>query len=190
MSIIIDLIGSVIIGGVLLMMLVTFQYGMRESTDRALYMREMIENMDVAATKLNAVIALAGIGFEPTTTVLYATQDSLVFSTYWDYQNDRLGFVANTLSIKLANLPSPYGRALTIRQNGVPLNDLGYIFWVDGLTFKYYDRNSAITTQAASVRSAESWLTFFRNPPRADGQLLRSRLQVRCYFMNAYMRGA
>jgi len=190
MNVILDILGSVIIGSTLLLMMITFQYGMRESTDRALYMREMIDNMDTAATKLNAVIALAGIGYDPASTVIYATQDSLVFRTYWDYQNDRLGFTANTLSIKLANLPSPYGRALTIRQNNVPLNDLGYIFWVDGLRFKYYDKFNALTTQASSVRSTESWLTFFRNPPRRNGELLRSRLQVKCYFMNAYMRGA
>ncbi|HOA29686.1 MAG TPA: hypothetical protein PKL34_06585 [Candidatus Cloacimonadota bacterium] len=190
MNVIIDVLGSVIIGSMLLLMMITFQYGMRESADRALYTKEMINNMDTAATKLNAVIALAGIGFDPGATVIYAAQDSLVFRTYWDYQNDRLGFTINTLSIRLANLPSPYGRALTIRQNNVPLNDLGYIFWIDGLQFKYYDRNGALTTQATSVRSAESWLTFFRNPPRADGRVLRSRLQVRCYFMNAYMRGA
>lgn len=190
MNVILDVLGSVIIGSMLLLMMITFQYGMRESADRALYTKEMINNMDTAATKLNAVIALAGIGYEPTATVIHATADSLVFRTYWDYQNDVLGLVPNTLSIRLANMPSPYGRALTIRQNGVPLNDLGYIFWVDGLQFKYYDRNNALTTQATSVRGTEAWLTFFRNPPRADGQVLRSRLQVRCYFMNAYMRGA
>jgi len=190
MNVILDVLGAMIIGSMLLLMMVTFQYGMRESADRALYMREMIDNMDTAATKLNAVIALAGIGFQPNESVIHATQDSLVFRTYWDYQNDRLGFSPITLSIKLSDMPSPYGRALSIRQDGVPLNDLGYIFWVDGLKFKYYTKTNALTTQAADVRGTEAWLTFFRNPPRADGAVLRQRLQVRCYFMNAYMRGA
>lgn len=190
MNVILDVLGAVIIGSMLLLMMITFQYQMQESADRALYMKDMIDNMDTAATKLNAVIALAGIGFDPDNTVLYAAPDSLVFQTYWDYQNDQLGFAPSTLSIKLATMPSPYGKALTIRQDGVPLNNLGYIFWVDGLKFKYFDKVGTLTTNASKVRSTEAWLSFFRSPPRADGSVLRNRLQVKCFFMNAYMRGA
>jgi hypothetical protein len=190
MGVILDVIGAMVIGGMLLLMMITFQYQMQEASDRALYIRDMIDNMDTAATKLNKVIALAGIGFAPDATVLHATQDSLVFLTYWNYQTDQLGFTPYTLSIKLNNVPSPYGKALVIRQDGVPLNDLGYIFWVDGLKFYYYDKDNAATTLAGKVRSTEVWLTFFRNPPRRDGSVLRNRLQVKCFFMNAYMRGA
>jgi hypothetical protein len=190
MNFILDIIGSVIIGSMLLLMMMSFQFQMQEAADRALYMRNMIEHMDVAATKLNSVIALAGVGFTPTAAVTHATPDSLVFQTYWNYQTDQLGLTPITLSIKLSEMPSPYGRALTIRQDGIPLNDLGYIFWVDGLTFKYYDRTDVLTTNRERVRSAEMWLSFFRNPPIMGTQVLRTRLQVKCFFMNAYMRGA
>lgn len=190
MSFILDIIGSVIIGGMLILMMITFQYQMQEAADRAMFMKDMIDHMDVAATKLNSVIALAGVGFAPNVAVVHATADSLVFQTYWDYQNDQLGLTPCTLSLKLANVPSPYGKALTIRQNGIPLNDLGYIFWVDGLKFKYYTKTDALTTDKTLVRSAEMWLSFFRNPPIMGSEVLRTRLQVKCFFMNAYMRGA
>lgn len=190
MSIIIDIIGSFIIGGMLLMMVLTFQYQLQESADRAMYLKEMVDHMDQAAVKLNSVIALAGVGYPPNTAVIHATQDSLVFRTYWNFQNDELALAPVTLSIKRSPMPSPYGYAAVIRQDGVPLNDLGYLFWIDEIKFRYYDRNDALTTTAANVRSAEVWLSFFRDAPRAGSRVLRNRLQVKCFFMNAYMRGA
>ncbi|MDZ4182330.1 MAG: hypothetical protein U1B83_05575 [Candidatus Cloacimonadaceae bacterium] len=190
MSIIIDIIGSFIIGSMLLLMMITFQYQMQESADRAMYIKEMIDHMDQAAVKLNSVIALAGVGFMPANTVIHATADSLVFWTYWNYQLDELGMVPYTISVKRSPMPSPYGYAAVIRQDGVPLNDLGYLFWIDGISFRYFDRNDALTTTAANVRSAEVRLSFFRNAPRQGSKVIRNRLQVKCFFMNAYMRGA
>ncbi|MDP2173538.1 MAG: hypothetical protein Q8M98_00305 [Candidatus Cloacimonadaceae bacterium] len=190
MSFFIDIIGSFIIGGMLLMMMITFQYQMQESADRAMYMKEMVDHMDQAAVKLNSVIALAGIGYPVTESVIHATADSLVFRTYWNYQTDQLALIPVTLSIKLSPVPSPYGYAAVIRQDGVPLNDFGYLFWIDGLTLRYFDRNDIATTTAANVRSAEVRLFFFRTAPRHGSKVIRNRLQVKCFFMNAYMRGA
>ena len=41
-----------------------------------------------------------------------------------------------------------------------------------------------------SGSSANIYLTFFRDPPRAGGQTLRNNLEIKCFFMNAFMRGA
>lgn len=190
MGALLDIVGGLIIGGMLILMMITFQFQMHESADRAVYLKEMIDHMDQVAVKLNSVIALAGVGYAPASTVIHARADSLVFRSYWNYQTDQLALVPVTLSLKLSTLPTPYGRTLVIRQDGIPLNDLGYLFWVDELRFIYFDRNNAQTTTPANVRSAELWLTFLRNPPRMGGQLIRTKLQVKCFFMNAYMRGA
>jgi hypothetical protein len=190
MNIILDILGSIIIGAMLLLMLISFQFKMRESADRYLYMKDMIDHTDKAAEKLNKVIALAGVGFTPAATVTYATVDSLVFNTYWNYETNSLQLNPLNISIKLSTFPSPVGKALVIRQNGVPLNDFGYIFWVDDLDFKYYDKYDALTTTAANVRSSELWLTFKRSGPIGGSSVLQNKIQVKCFFMNAYMRGA
>ncbi len=190
MSLIIDLIGAAVICGTLIIMLISFQFQMQEAVDRALYTISMIDVMDQTATKLNSVIALAGVGLSPTTAVKYATQDSLVFYTFWDFQNDTITGSSKTLSIKLSSVPSPYGTAVVIRQDGVPLNDLGYLFWINELQFRYYTKNDALTTTVSAVRSAEVRISFFRNPPRTGGKPIITKLQFKCYFMNAYMQGA
>ncbi|HNT51942.1 MAG TPA: hypothetical protein PKH19_00970 [Candidatus Syntrophosphaera sp.] len=190
MSIILDIIGSVIIGSLLLLMLITFQYRMQEAGDRYVFMQEMTEHIDLAAVKLNKVIALAGVGFPANTTVVHAATDSLVFNTYWNYETDSLQSTPVTISIRLTTLPSPYGKTLVIRQDGVPLNDLGYIFWVTGLSFKYYDRYDALTTTKANVRAAELWLTFSRASTPTGSPDLINKIQVKCFLMNTYMRGA
>jgi hypothetical protein len=190
MSFIIDLIGAAIIGSMLVLMMMTFQFQMHEAVDRSLYTISMIDVMDQTATKLNNVIALCGVGLSPSTAVKYATQDSLVFETYWNFQTDQIGGSIKRLSIKLSNVPSPYGTAVVIRQNGVPLTDLGYLFWINQLKFRYYTKTDGITTTASLARSTEVRISFFREAPRVGGKPITTKLQFKCYFMNAYMQGA
>ncbi|MDD2209700.1 MAG: hypothetical protein PHY41_01900 [Candidatus Cloacimonetes bacterium] len=190
MGVILDIIGAFVIGGMLLLMVISFQFQMQEAADRALYTQQMVDHMDQCATKLNSVVALAGVGFDPEDAIVHATPDSLVFWTYWDYQQNQLGVTPVKLSIKLSNAPDPYGIAVLLAQDGVPLNDLGYLFWIDELKFRYYTKNDALTTSASSARSAEIRMGFYHDPPRAGSQSIRTKLQFKCYFMNAYMRGA
>jgi hypothetical protein len=190
MSFIIDLIGAAIIGSMLMLMMITFQFQMQEATDRALYAINMVDHMDQTASRLNNVIALAGVGLSPSTAVLHATPDSLVFYTFWNFQTDEISGSSKTISIKLSNVPSPYGTAVVIRQNGVPLTDLGYLFWINDLKFRYYTKADALTTTASLARSTEVRISFFRNAPRIGGKPIITKLQFKCYFMNAYMQGA
>jgi len=187
---ILDLIGATVVGSMLILMMITFQFQMHEATDRALFTMNMIDNMDQAATKLNNVIALAGIGKSPTTAIKYATADSLVFYTYWNLQSNAISGSQHTISIKLSNVPSPYGTAVIIRQDGVPLNDLGYLFWIKELKFRYYTKLDVLTTNATDARSVEIRVTFFRNGPRLGSKSITTKLQFKCYFMNCYMQGA
>lgn len=190
MSFIIDLIGAALIASMLVMMMITFQFSMQEASERALYTMNMVDHMDQTATRLNNVIALAGVGFSPTTSITQASVDSLVFRTYWNFQTDQLGTTPVTLSIKLATVPSPYGTAVIIAQNGVPLQNLGYLFWINELKFRYYTKTDVLTTTASLARSAEIRISFFRNPPRSGGKPIITKLQFKCYFMNTYMQGA
>ena len=190
MSFIIDLIGAALIGSLLMLMMISFQFQMREAADRAMYTINMIDHMDQAATRINNVIALAGVGLSPSTAIKYATADSLVFYTFWDFQNDQITGSSKTLSIKLSSVPSPYGTAVVIRQNGVPLTDLCYLFWFNELKFRYYTKSDLLTTTASLARSAEVRMSFFRNSPRIGGKPITTKLQFKCYFMNAYMQGA
>ncbi len=146
--------------------------------------------METAATKLNSVIALAGIGYPPGQTVVTAGTNSLTFLSYWNYQLNQITPVPVTLQIALSGTASDVGKALTIRQDGELLADLGYILFVDYLAFRYYTKTDALTTVASSVRSAEIWLTFKREAPKASNPPLQTKLQIKCFFMNAYMRGA
>ncbi len=190
MNVIIDLIGASIIASMLVLMMMTFQFQMYEATDRTLFTMNMIDHMDMCAAKFNNVIALSGIGFDPDEAVIHATPDSLVFNTYWNFQTDQIQTYPVTLTIRLASVPNPYGTAVVILQDGVPLDDLGYLFWINQLKFRYYTKNDVLTTTASQVRSAEVRINFFRQAPRMGGKPIVAKLQFKCYFMNAYMRGA
>ncbi|MDP2173359.1 MAG: hypothetical protein Q8M98_04335 [Candidatus Cloacimonadaceae bacterium] len=189
MSILIDILGAMVIGSMLILMMFSFQYQLSDTTNSAIYMAGMVEHMRTASTRLNGIVALAGIGFLPENTVVVADTNRLEFKTKWDYAGNTISTVENRLVLTLSNVDTPLGKALIVTQNGTQLNDLGYIFWVDRLFFRYYDIDDAITTDPSLVRSADLWLTFRHNAPTLGRQSLHTKLQMRCYFMNAYLAG-
>lgn len=190
MGVLLDVIGSIVIGATLVLMVISLQFQLQEAADRSYYLKEMVDHMDQCATKLNSVVALAGVGLTPSTAIIHATEDSLVFWTYWDYQQDQLGITPVRLSIKLSDAPDPYGIAVLLAQDNEPLDDLGYLFWIDELKFRYYTKNDVLTTSASLARAAEIRMGFYHDSPRAGSSPIRTKLQFKCYFMNAYMRGA
>ncbi|MEF3694810.1 MAG: hypothetical protein V3576_05620 [Candidatus Cloacimonadota bacterium] len=189
MSVILDLLGSAMIGALLILMMMTFQLRLRENAERSLYASAMVEHMDEACRKLNSVIALAGIGIAPTSVVTTAATNRMVFITYWDYKLDVLTASSHTVEISLEDSGTDYGDILTITQDGEVL-PAPYIFYIEDITFKYYTKLDQLTTTASAVRSAEMLLTFRKDAPRTQAQPLRSMVQIRCYLMNSYMRGA
>lgn len=192
MNIIFDLIGAAIIGSMLVLMMITFQFSLYDTSDRMLYTMSMTEHMEMAATFLNNTIALAGMGVDPDVAVLYASEDSLVFKTYWDFTTEQPDESVNTISLKLAAAPSPYGTQILVAQNNVALDAMGHIFWVDNLIFRYYDIDDNLVynpqDNTEDIRSTELRMSFFRDPPRVGGTNLGTKLQFKCYFMNAYMQ--
>lgn len=190
MGAILDVLGALMIGTMLLLMMISFQFQLQDTANRAMYTASMIDHMDTAATKINSVIALAGIGYPPGQTVVTAGTNRLVFNTYWNYDLNQITPVPVTIEIGISSTTTGVGKALTIRQNGTLLNDLGYILWVEDLAFRYFNRDDVLTNTASAVRSAEAWLTFRRDGITPASTPLRTKLQVKCFFMNAYMRGA
>jgi len=190
MNAIIDVMGSFLIGSILLLMMITFQHQMQETAARTMFSVNMMQHIDDAATFLNQVIALAGIGVNPRDAVTVALPNRMAFRSFWDYNSGTVSAVENIIEIRLSPVVTPVGTALTIFQNGVLLHENGHIMWVEHLHFTYFNRLDQVTTTARDVRSAEIRLTFKRDPPRLGMAPVRALLQIRCYLMNTYMRGA
>ena len=56
------------------------------------------------------------------------------------------------------------------------------------LGLNYYNLAGAATTTLKDIMSAEILLTFRRDSPWRPAQPLRSNLQLKCFFMNAYLQ--
>ncbi len=190
MSVMLDFLGSAMIASLLILMMITFQYQLRDQAQRTLYTATMVDHMDKACTKINAVLSLAGIGVPADSACVTATTSRMVMRTYWDYQSDLLSASRHSVEIKIVDLGSPFGKALTIVQDGTPLYDSGYIFYINEISFKYYNKSDLVTTVPSAVRSAEIFLTFRREAPNSGGRALITKIQLKCFLMNTYMRGA
>jgi hypothetical protein len=190
MGVLLDVLGSIVIGAMLIMMMFTFQIQMQESSQRILYVASMVEHMDMAATKVNKTFALAGIGIPSDSVCVTAGTNRVVFKTFWNCDSDTLSATRNTIEMRIADVANPYGKALIITQNGTPLTDNGYIFYIEAMSIRYYDKNDAVTTTPGLVRSADFLLTFRRDSPWNPNSPLRTNIQVKCFFMNSYLKGA
>lgn len=190
MSVLIDVLGAIIIGGLLLIMLITFNYQLTENAERQLYAMNMTEHMENACVQLNYVIGFAGLGIEDfKESIVSAQVDIFEFQTYWDVSIDRLGNVPRTISISLDNtVDQGTGKAIVIKQGSVPLENFGYIFWVSNLEFDYFDIDGVVTNATEKIRSVELRIEFSRPAPRLGSRDLTNRLQLKCFLMNLYLQ--
>ena len=104
MSVLIDIIGSVVIAGTLIMMMLTFQMQLQESSSRLIYTSSMIDHMDNAANRINKAFALAGVGIPADSVCVYAGTNRVVFRSYWDENSDTFSQTKHSVEIKLANV--------------------------------------------------------------------------------------
>lgn len=213
MPVLIDVLGSIVIGGILLIMLITFNIRITETGERQMYERYMTEHIEEATKQLNYVVGMAGIGIEdPYEAVFVADEDLFMFRTLWDHEEYQLGEIGglfpqnvsialydSSSAISHTQLSTDSPKVIEIRTSGPlesdPANQslmepYGFIFWVDDLRFRYYDISDNLLPDPVNpqlVRSVELLLTFRRDPPRLDGRDLENRLQMKCYLMNPYM---
>jgi hypothetical protein len=199
MGVILDVLGAVAVGGLVLIMLITFQYQLQETAERQMYAATMASHMEKASTRLNYVIGLAGLGIEnPKEAVVRADEDVFVFRSYWDFQGDVMGPTSgdpNYLSISLHPSNGALGNAIEIRQgddenidDDPVLENMGYIFWVDELRFQYFDQDGNETADMPVIRATNVMMTFRRPGPVAGSRDLTNRLQLKCFLTNTYLQ--
>lgn len=203
MAVLLDILGAIVIGGLLILMLVTFQYQLTDNAERQMFTRQLATHMENATTQLNYVMGMAGLGMDdPNSVVTHADERFFQFQTMWDYEDYQVGGISSvfpkTLSVGLHEQAGGEAgdRAILVRDITDPghpevLEDMGYVFWVDEVSFKYYDAEGTLLAEPvnlAAIRSVEMQIGFRRSAPRMDGRDLTSRVQIRCYLMNMYLQ--
>lgn len=188
MGVMLDVIGSVIIGATLLLMIMTFQLQLQETAGRIYYTSSMIDHMDAAASNVNHIFSMAGVGVPSDSICVAANSSSITFRTYWDCAGDSLSNTQHQIELKLANDGYESGRVLEILQDGNVIMPLGYILYIENMRLNYYNLAGAATTTLKDIMSAEILLTFRRDSPWRPAQPLQSNIQLKCFFMNAYLQ--
>jgi len=190
MGVLLDVLGSVIIGATLLLMMITFTLQVQETAARIYYTSSMIDHMDNAARNINHIFAMAGVGvaIDDKDICLEASDSRILFQTYWDCEGDTLSNDLHKIEITLADLGYADGKVIEIRQDGSVIMPLGHIQYIEDIYMNYFDFDDNATTTPADIVSAEILLTFRRDSPWRSDQPLRSNLQLKCFFMNAYLQ--
>lgn len=190
MNVLLDLLGALIVGTTLLLMMMTFQFQLSDTANRAIFASQMIDHEMEVCSKINSVFAMAGVGMKPDSTVVANDLNRITFRTYWNYNSNSIAATPSSFEMKLATTATGVGKTLIMKQNGETITDAANIFYLEDLAFVYYDKYDVVTADKKLVRSVDVKITLRRDPPRMGGIILRTRVQLRCYFMNCYMRGA
>ena len=194
MNILIDLLGAVIVATVLLLMMITFQYQLLDIANRTIFTSQMIAHEEKACVDFNRVIAMAGVGVDPDSVVVQADANAVSLRTRWNYTTNTLMVSPQNLELSLL-AATTFGKQIRLAEGGTVIKDLGYILWLEDLTFAYYDGSDAVVsipttaTSRATIRSMDIDMTFRRDPPRINATPLRTKVQLKVYFMNCYLQG-
>jgi hypothetical protein len=196
MNVLIDLLGAVMIATLLLLMIITFQLQLRDTADRTIFAAQMMRHEQNACRELNNLIALTGVNLPiDSVAVVLADSTRMAFRTYWDFSHNMMTGAANTISFTLNPNLTDFGRQLDIMQSASPVYDLGSILWLEDMHFQYYDINGnslgnqvTANSDKLNIFSVDVNMTFKRNPPRMKSTPLRTKVQLRCYMMNRYLR--
>lgn len=195
MGALLDVLGSIMVGTLLILMMITFQMQLRETAERTIYAASMMSHEQTACKELNGIVALAGVNFPiDSVVVITATPTSMAFRTFWDYQNNVMTDVANTISFTLKNNTTYVGRELELLQSASPVYDLGGILWLEDLKFYYYGINNNYLGQTVTgntrkdIYSIEIGMTFKRDADMSNAVPLRTKVLLKCYMMNRYLR--
>lgn len=188
MGVLLDVLGSVIIGGTLLLMIMSFNLQIQETSSRIYYTSSMISHMEEVSEKINHVFSMAGIGFTKDDVIcVSASQDAIKFKTYWNYSTNKLDQSVHQIEIKLNNTSTGVGKVLDVIQDGVTY-PLGHILFIESMKLNYYNKSDGATTVLKDIMCAEVLLTFRRDSPWRPDRPLRSNIQLKCFFMNRYLQ--
>jgi len=197
MTVLIDLLGALMIATLLMLMMITFQFQFRDTADRTIFAAQMMTHEQRACKELNNIIALVGVGYTKNSIVVQTADPThLVFLTYWDYKNNVKTNVANSIDLSLDTLETDVGQTLNILQSASPVYDLGSILWLKDLSFTYYDTtgvalgNNVTGDARRNIYSIDVNMTFERKAPMINKAALQTKVQLRCYMMNRYLRYA
>lgn len=195
MGVLLDLLGALMIATLLMLMMISFQFQLQDTANRTIFAAQMMTHEQTACKELNNLIALAGVNLPiDSIAVTLADSNRMAFRTYWDYSNNVLTLNANTISFTLKNNTTDFGRELDILQSSSPVYDLGSILWLEDLSFYYYDINGyglgnvVVGDTRKEIFSVDVNMTFRRDPPTINTTPLRTKVQLRCYLMNRYLR--
>jgi len=183
------------IATMLILMMLSFQFQLQDTANRTMFVAQMLAHEQQACVDLNRIILLAGVGMSPDSTMVAADSTSLTFRTYWDFRNNVLTETPRSVSLSLLT-ETGVGKQLHIVQEGTPVFDMGYILWVDRMTFSFFNRDDALvalpltTASLKTIRGVVVNMVFKRNPPKVKSTVLKTKVQLRIYYMNCYLRGA
>jgi len=196
MNILLDLLGALVVASLLLLMIISFQFQLTDIANRTIFTAMMISEEVDACRQMNKVLALAGINMPPDSTFVTATATRIVYRTYWDYINNSISGSKHSVELKLSTANTSVGYAYIIKQDGVTVRDLGYILWLQDLQFGFYNKTDqaialpVTTTTIKSIRSVDVKMTFEHESPTVGAIPLRLKMQIKCYLMNCYLKGA
>jgi len=195
MAVLLDILGALMIATILLLMMITFQLQLRDTADRTIFAAQMMNHEQRACKELNGLMALAGVKMPiDSIAVIIADSTKMAFRTYWDFQNNVMTETPNTISFTLSATATDFGRELDILQSASPVYDLGSILWLEDLKFFYYNidgdslGNQVIGSDRVKIYSCDVNMTFKRDAPTVGTTALRTKVQLRCYLMNRYLR--
>jgi hypothetical protein len=162
MQALIDVIGALAIGGLILITMLTTLFNVQFSSHDIARSVLLYDNVQKSCELFHSVLSTVALDMPIDSVFVRKETHRLTFFSKWNILQERLDTAAHQYDIFLEPQDSEFGSLLRLEQNGAETNFLNMIMWLDELNFTYLDLSDNVTNDPLLIRSIQVDLIFRR----------------------------
>jgi hypothetical protein len=184
MQAIIDVIGALAIGGLILITMLTTLFNVQFTSHDIARSVLLYDNVQKSCELFHSVLATVALNMPVDSVFIRTEATRFTFYSKWNILHDRLDTFPHQYDIFLEHRDSESGSLLRCRQNGNETNFLDMIMWLDELHFTYLDGSDNVTNSPFLIKNIQVDLSFRRTASAMDRNDLNTNITLWSYLKN------
>ena len=188
MQAIIDVIGALAIGGLVLITMLTTLFNVQFTSHDIARSVLLYDNVQKACEMLHSTLATVAIDMPLDSIFVTTTANRFSFYSKWNINNDQLDTGIHQYTVYLDDTSTDLGSELILTQDGTPTQNLSSILWLSSLQFAYLDAADNPTANQSLIRTIRVDMQFSRTASNMDRNDLNTNISLWNSFKNISLK--
>lgn len=184
MQAIIDVIGALAIGGLVLITMLTTLFNVQFTSHDIARSVLLYDNVQKTCEMMHGVLAIVAIDMPVDSVFITMSTDEFSFYSKWNILADQLDSSTHIYRIYQDTTLTEFGAELILTQDGNDTQLLSHLLWVRDLEFVYLDAADAETNNLSLIRTVRADIEFRRTSTNMDRNDLNTNISLWNSFKN------